>query len=43
MKLIVLKNMINLIYYNARPAKLTPNGPKNAKKCETGKLNTLDD
>ncbi len=43
MKLIILKNMINLIYYNARPVKLTPNGPKNTKKCETGKLNTLDD
>lgn len=38
MKLIVLKNMRNLIYYNARPVKLTPNVPKNAKKCEFGNL-----
>lgn len=36
MKLVVLKNMRNLIYYNARPAKLTPNVPQNAKKCELG-------
>lgn len=33
MKLVVLKNMRNLIYYNARPVKLTPNVPKNAKSA----------
>ncbi len=36
MKLVVLKNMINLIYYNAGPVKLTPNVSKSTKKCELG-------
>lgn len=35
--------MRNLIYYNARPVKLTPNVPQNAKKCELGNLNILGD
>lgn len=43
MKLVILKNMRNLIYYNARPVKLTPNVPKNTKKCELGNLNILGD
>lgn len=43
MKLVVLKNMRNLIYYNARPVKLTPNVPKNTKKVRIGEINTLGD
>lgn len=30
----MLKDMLNLIYYNIKHAKLTPNFPKIAKKCE---------
>ena len=34
MKISILKYMSNLIYYNAKLAKLTPNALKTAKKCE---------
>ena len=34
MRMNVLKDMRNLTYYNTGPVKLTPNAPKNAKKCE---------
>ncbi len=30
----MLKDMLNLIYYNIKHAKLTPNAKKIAKKCE---------
>lgn len=30
----MLKDMLNLIYYNTKHAKLTPNAKKIAKKCE---------
>ena len=34
MKLYVLGDTLSSIYYNSKYAKLTPNAPKNAKKCE---------
>lgn len=34
MNISVLNDMESLTYYNAKPAKLTPNALKTAKKCE---------
>ena len=31
----ILKYIRNLIYYNEKPVKLTPNAMKTAKKCES--------
>ena len=34
MNISVLNDMESLTYYNTKPAKLIPNAPKTAKKCE---------
>ena len=34
MKISILKYTPDPIYYNVKPAKLAPNSPKNAKKCD---------
>ena len=38
MKISILKYTPDPIYYNVKPAKLAPNSPKNAKKCDLVKF-----